>query len=76
MSDSSSLCEDSDSSREDTSEEFSGSNMAAVKAMYVRFSKGNFRKTDALSALKCGFFTFTFDVICPKNDSFWGSVAL
>ena len=46
--------------------------MAAVKAMYVRFSKGNFWKRDALSALKCGFFTFTFDVICPKNSSFWG----
>ena len=53
-----------------------GSNMAAGKAMYVGFSKRNFRTTDALSALKCGFFTFTFDVICPKNDSFWGSVAL
>ena len=36
--------------------------MAGVKAMYVRFSKGNFRKTGALSALKCGFFTFKFDV--------------
>ena len=46
--------------------------MAAVKAMYVRFSKGNFRKKDALSALKGGFFTFTFDVICPENDLFWG----
>ena len=40
--------------------------------MYVRFSKRNFRKTDALSALKCGLFTFPFDVICLKNGSFWG----
>ena len=50
--------------------------MAAVKVMYVRFSKGSFMKTDALSALKCAFYTFKFDVICPENSSFWGSVAL
>ena len=49
--------------------------MAAVKAIYVRFSKGNFRKTDALSALKCGFFTFKFDVICPENMIFLTVVA-
>ena len=36
------------------------------------FSNRNFRKTDALSALKCGLFTFPFYVICLKNGSFWG----
>ena len=46
--------------------------MVAVRAMYVRFSKGKFRKTDALSAQKYGFFTLPFDVICLKNGSFWG----
>ena len=46
--------------------------MAAVEAMYARFSKGNFRKTGALSALKCGYFTLPFDVISLKNGRFEG----
>lgn len=50
--------------------------MAAVKAMCVGFSRGGFGRTDALSALRCVFFAFKFDVVCPENGSFWGSVAL